>query len=300
MTVVVTTEAAVYEGPAIDLRETTIAPETLVSAIRTDAERDVVTRSSSEHVAVTSSSSTSPHELLGHVGDGGASFRALLAAAARSRGHTAPQRPQYDTVVERLQELDVPAVDVGTARKRVAEAGAEEDRLREQMATLRGRLQARRETTADTDGVADELAETAARLSEVETERIAAEQALDRQERRAAEARETRERRFELEDRAANLERRMRASLAERIYPAFVDALDALAELETRDTLSSRDLGNPEQVGEEPSDFVVDDLTAHLGAVRVADLDAPVVLSVPAFDSATTAARYLDTSVILL
>jgi hypothetical protein len=300
MTVVVATEDAVYEGPAIDLREAAVTPETLVDAIQTDTGSDVVTLPSSEHVSVTSPPSTTPHELLGHVGDGGASLRARLAAAARSRGHTAPRRPQYDTVVERLQELDAPAVDVEPARRRVADAGAEEDRLREQMATLRGRLQARRETAADTDGVASELAETAARLSEVETERIAAEQALNRQERRAAEARETRERRFELEDRAANLERRMRASLAERVYPAFVDALDALAELGSHGTLPSRGLGEPEQVGEEPSDFVGHDLTAHLGAVRIADLDAPVVLSVPAFDTATTAARYLDASVILL
>ena len=298
MTVVVATEDAMYEGVAIDLRQTAVDVETVTAAVRSETLRDDSTCPSDGDVTVTCQSPSQPYEVLGHVGDAAPSVRTLLAAAARSRGHTAPQRPQYDAVVERLEAVDVPAVDVVSARKRVAEAGAEEDRLRERMATVRGRLQARRETGADTDAVATDLAETAARLSEVETERIAAEQTLDRQERRAADARETRQHRLELEDCAANLERRMRASLAERVYPAFADALDALDALDVSPDGPGDDPSDV--VGDDPSDYAGDTLTAQLGAVRLADLDAPVVVSTPVFEDAWTAARRLDTAVILL
>lgn len=298
MTVVVATDDAVYEGVAIDLRQTDVGVETVTAAVRAEQPRDETVCPPDGGVTVTCPSPSQPYEALGHVGDADPSVRTLLAAAARSRGYTAPQRPQYDAVVERLEAVEVPAVDVASARKRVAEAGVEEDRLRERMATVRGRLQARRETGADTDAVAADLAETAARLSEVETERIAAEQALDRQERRAADARETRQHRLELQDRAANLERRMRESLAERVYPAFVDGLDALDGLDVPPDDSGD--GPSDLVGDTPSDYAGDALTAQFGAVRLADLDAPVVVSTPVFEDARTAARRLDTAVILL
>ncbi|SFL27100.1 hypothetical protein SAMN04487950_3157 [Halogranum rubrum] len=284
--VVVSTSHGVYDGTALDLRDTTVAAADLLAAIRGE---------SPTSLDVTCSSPTPPHDVLGHVSldDAIPSRRALLAAAARSRGHTAPQRPAYDASLRKLRELEVPTVDVATARKRVADAGAEEAQLRERMATLRGRLQARRETDAETASVTTDLTDTAARLSEVETERIAAEQALDRQERRAADAREVRQRRLELEDRVANLERRMRASLAERISSVFDEERDSLGSLDA--------LGSVEFDGADADVSVTsDDLLSQLVAVRVADLAAPVVVSASVFTDARSAARSLDASVILL
>jgi hypothetical protein len=166
----------------------------------------------------------------------------------------------------------------------VARAGDDEERLRERVATLRGQLQAHRDAGRETSDVRQQLDETVTRLAEVETERIAAEQALVRAEREATSARTVRERRLRLQDRAANLRRASRQHLGDELYDEFCAAVASI----------------PRAVSpsEHPSEFEGDSVTVRLAAVAVADLDAPVVLSCDRFDSAETAVTRLNTPVV--
>jgi len=220
---------------------------------------------------------------------GTTSVRALLAAAARSRGRTAAADEQVAALEAELASLSPPDVDVAAARRRVATAADREDRLRERVAALRGELRARRDLDADPEPVAADLADAAAALSEAETERIAARQALARAEERAREARAERDRRLALQDRLGNRRRAARRELAAGIYPAVSDALAALP--------------GDASPGDRPAAFEGDRALAALAAVRVADLDAPVVLAPPTpgaarFGDARAAAERLDVPVI--
>ena len=92
-------------------------------------------------------------------------------------------------------------------------------------------------------------------MSEAETERIAAEQALARARDRVAENRERRRERLRLEDRAANLRRDAREHLAGIVREAFEEArADVPAGVEAS-------------------------VSTALAVVRVAELDAPVVVA---------------------
>lgn len=226
------------------------------------------------------------HEHVGAITpDRGLARRAALAAAARSRGRAAPQDADLAAVRERLDALDPPSVDLRAARERAADASDAEAELRERVASLRGRVRALREVE-DAAGVGasladaeDDLEAATRRLSEVETERIAAEQALARARERAREARETRRERLRLEDRAGNLRRAAREHLADWVADDFEAALESV----------------PEGV---PSATVRD----ALAVARVAALDAPVALAGDAdpFGSAEAAARWLDAPVVLV
>lgn len=300
MRVVVDADATVtHEGAGVDLREPDIAPDTVLAVVRGE-------RADDPDLTLDCHPSTAPHDVLGHV-DGSlqSSLRVWLAEAARSRGREPPQQAAYERVQAELADCSVPDVDVTAARRRVAEAGAEEARLREELATLRGRLQARRETGAATEAVTSDLTATATRLSEVETERVAAEQTLRQREAAAREARAVRERRLELVDRADNLEREMRAALAATLASEFAEAVDAVA--------SSNRFHLP---GDEATPAVTadgnvvtydgPDVLAQLAAVRIAALDAPVVVSADVVDTGagTTAATHvadlLETPTLLL
>lgn len=115
-------------------------------------------------------------------------------------------------------------------------------------------------------------------LSEVETEHAAAEQTLARARERAREAWDVRERRLTLEDRLANQRREARAHLAAAVTEAFTAAVAAAP-------------GDAADAG------AACPLTRALAAVRVADLDAPVVLVDPPFPDVATAANWLDAPV---
>lgn len=172
--------------------------------------------------------------------------------------------------LERLREeiaaIEVESVDLAAARRRVAAASGEEERLKERVAALRGDVRARRSVEAETDEALGDLESAAAELSNAQTERIAAEQALERARERAAAARDERERRLELEDRLRNRRREARRELATETYPAFRDALGAVPD------------GDPSSAGSNPSEYEGPRLSASLAAVRTADLDAPVTL----------------------
>ncbi|WP_435074036.1 hypothetical protein [Halorubrum sp. HHNYT27] len=198
------------------------------------------------------------------------SLRRELAAAARSRGRESSVRGECRRLRDAIEELEIDPVDLAAARRRVAAASGEEERLKERVAALRGDVRARRAVEAETDEALDDLETAAAELSNAQTERIAAEQALEQARDRAADARDERERRLALEDRLRNRQREARRELASDLYPEFRDALGAIPS------------GDPSNAGSGPSAYDGPPLAASLAAVRVADLDAPVVLGVEA------------------
>ena len=198
------------------------------------------------------------------------SLRRELAAAARSRGRESSVSDDLGRLRDEIEAIDPESVDLAAARRRVAEASGEEERLKERVAALRGDVRARRAVEAETDDALGDLESAAAELSTAQTERIAAEQALERARKRATRARDRRERRLELEDRLRNRRREARRELAGEVYPAFRDALAAVPG------------GAPPRAGSEPSEHDGPRLAASLAAVRIADLDAPVTLGVEA------------------
>jgi hypothetical protein len=209
--------------------------------------------------------------------------RTALAAAARSRGGEAPQDAELAEVREELAEVTVPEPpDLNGPRERLAGTDDAVDRIRERVAALRGRVQAAREAGRDVSDLEAELAEATRELSERETERAAAREAVERAERLARESRDARERRRRLEDRRANLRRRARAHLVERIRDEYAEALAAVP-------------GGPEAV-DDP--FAVEGATAALAVGRVADFRAPVVVACDRFERPDAAAKWLDAPVI--
>lgn len=240
-------------------------------------------------------------------------LRAALAAAARSRGETAPQHDRLRRVREQLAAVEVPDAEPREARREVASAGADERRLRERVAELRGRVQTLRETAPESQRLADaerELAATAGELSEAETDRLAAEQRLARAERTARRARDARERRLRLQDRAENLRREARATLARRTYPDFVDALTDLPTVDPSAAVQG-DLSSLVFADDDPSgavgersapeglpEFAGEETAAALAIARLADVDAPIVFAGEQFDTAAAAAAWLDAPVV--
>lgn len=220
--------------------------------------------------------------------------RGALSTLARSRGHATPADAELAAVREELVSLrPPPPADVASARRRAAEAGAETERLRERVATLRGRLSAHRERDGESDAVAEveaTLSETMTRLSEAATDRIAARQRLEHLESEAREARDERERRLELEDEAGNLERAVRRSLADRVYDEFASAVAALPD------------AFDAAAGDEPGEYGGPPAAAALAVTRLADVRAPVVVSprvVAAFDGPDRASDFLRAPVVV-
>jgi hypothetical protein len=224
------------------------------------------------------------HEHVGAIRAGmDLSLRPALAAAARTRGHAPPQAEVLVEVRDRLDALDPPEIDLRAARRRVAEASEATDEAREEVAALRGRVAALRDADADHEAAESKLSEATRRLSEVETERIAAEQALARARDRATQNRERRRERLRLEDREVNLRRAAREHLAGVVRESFEAAREDV----------------PSGVGASGS--------AALAVVRVADLDAPVVVArgvdafgADAFDGVEALSRWLDSSLVAL
>jgi multidrug resistance efflux pump len=130
-----------------------------------------------------------------------------------------------------------------------------------------------------------ELAEATRELSERETERAAAREAVERAERIARESRDARERRRRLEDRRANLQRRARAHLVERIRDEYERALSAVP-------------GGPIEVERFDDPFAVEGVTAALAVGRVAEFRAPIVVACDRFECPGAAAEWLDATVL--
>lgn len=250
-------------------------------------EKAVVAAVRGESVAAVTIDAPTPQPVHEHVGyihaEMGLRTRTALARAARCRGATTP----YDEQIESVRATrDSIAVDGegdsrATHREAVAEQTAETARLRERVATLRGKLQAARENGDDVDAITDKLEAAIRELTEVETESEAERQRLDGARETARERRDKRERIRRLDDRIENLKRDARAHLVDEMTDEFTRALAAVPG------------------GDPPSDpFEADAVTAGLAIARLAEMAAPVVLGCDRFESAGAAADWLDCPVL--
>lgn len=210
-----------------------------------------------------------PGAVIGRVPTG-ASLRRELAAAARTLGMASSIEGELIEIRDAIAAIEIEPVDLDAARRRVAAASGEEERLKERVAALRGGVQARREIEAETGEALGDLESAAAELSTAQSEQIAAEQALQRARERAADARDARERRLELRDRLRNRRRDARRELAREVYPGFRDALLVVPG------------ADPADAGAEPAGYDGPPLAASLAAVRLADLDGAVALGAEA------------------
>ena len=262
-----------YEGRAVDLRNEPVSTEAVRAAIQGGTEKLTVDCPSASCWWADLAVPTDDTPPLDRV-----------VAAARSRGHRPPVERKLAAAQRELQTLSVETVDTASTRQRLADAGREVERLREEVATARGRLQSRREMNADTADAESALADATKRLSAAETERIAAEQAHAAAQQRVREAREARERRLRLQDRVANRQRDTRHALATAVSEAFSAAVDTVP--------------GEASLSLDPLETDGDDVTAALAAARIADLQAPVVDSTGLFDSAAIAAETLGCRVL--
>lgn len=264
-------------GRAVDL-EAAVAPERVAEAVRTGS-----ATAGDVEIEVSARSATPLHDRVGSVGPSPAIRpRTALAVATRSRGWTTPVDGRLAAARERLAEADVELADADLAarRRRVAEAAAQTDALRERVAEARGRVLA----AAGADGESGDRLEDAVRqLSEVETAAVAAREAHRRGRVAARGERDRLRERLRLADEVANLERRARADLVERALPAYRAALAAVP-----DTAA-------------PSDpFAAAPDAMALAVARVGHLRAPVVLGCGRFPDARSASRWLRAPVVRL
>lgn len=279
------------EGRVVDLRGRGIDPVRVVAAVRrtppTDADDGACEGGSDRGPVVDCPRPRAVHGYVGFVRSSmSIRVRTALAAAARSRGGEAPQDEALADVRDELADVTVPEPpDLAGPRERLAGTDDAVDRIRERVAALRGRVQAGREAGRDVSDLEAELAEATRELSERETERAAAREAVERAERIARESRDARERRRRLEDRRANLQRRARAHLVERIRDEYERALSAVP-------------GGPIEVERFDDPFAVEGVTAALAVGRVAEFRAPIVVACDRFECPGAAAEWLDATVL--
>lgn len=278
-------QGTTYTGAAIDLRERPVDRDALVATIR----------GHSSPYAVVCPTPGPVHERAGVVvPEMGLEIRTALAAAARSRGVATPQDDRIERLAAELAEHAEVAPADGTDA--LADAPPLDDvaDCRERVAELRGQVAALEAADADPTDARAELRETAARLSELQTQRIAAEQSREQ----ARELRDRREERLRLEDRLANARRDARAALVERVREEYGAAVDEiLAEPSASDDSPAAG----------PDPFEVPPSAAALGVLRVATVSAPVVLDPAgtpfegnAIVEPGTAADWLDAPVLRL
>lgn len=223
------------------------------------------------------------HELLGHVSEAMEFDRqSAMVAAARSRGMKTSVDDELTRTRKLLSEREPKQteVDLEAARRRVAETARDIDSLRERVATHRGRLQAMRER-GESEGAESAYRDVIRKLSEAETEHVAALERLDRDRLLARQVRNDREQRLRLTDRLDNLERAARRELRTSIEPILERAVT-------------------EVPWNAPPLSDVDDTTAALAILRVSACTLPVVLSCRRFPSVKAAREYLRTPVIQL
>jgi len=267
-----------HRGTALDLRATSVTADALLAGLRADDEAP-------DDVRVDGPAPGPLGETLGAVDGGRGVDRHVLAAVARTRGHTVAEDRTVDRLERRLADLDPPSVDRRTARRRLAEAAAETERRRERVAELRGRLRERRAADDDVDAAEAALSEAMDELLDAETERVAARQRLGRARSAAASARDVRDERLELQDRIDNRRRTARAKLAGEVLPAFASALaDAPA-------VHDRSADGP--LPRTPA-------VAELAAYRCGRPAGPVVVAAGPFDDPRAAAAWLDAPVLMV
>jgi len=287
-------------GRAVDCRDLPLTPRRVADAVRGDTADGAAGASSPDPNTAVSVTCPDPGPVHDHVGlvepTTDVRARTALAAAARSRGATTPVSEDIADCRAALADLEIPdSPDLRAARERVAGTESAVAASRERVATLRGRLQACRDAGRDATALEAELAAATTELSERETERAAAREALSMARREARESREAREHRRTLEDRLANLERRARAHLVECARDSFAAAV-AAAPGDPAEAVVGRAAADTPTDVDEP--FATDDVTAALAVAWVATLRAPVVLACDRFADPAAAARWLDAPVV--
>lgn len=267
-------------GRAIDLREESITPSNVVAAVRSDTESSALDIDCPEPGPA--------HAYVGYIeSEISIRFRPAMAAAARSLGMHAPQDEEITEIEASLRSLDIGGSSLRAERRRVAEVSGSETEHRERVAALRGRVQAIRGSGENSDEAEAKLRRATRKLAEMETERIAAEQALEGAREHQRLERDTRERRLRLRDRKSNLERTAREYLARQVHEEFVSAVEAIPGGEReryRTTKRGMFEGNP--------------TTAALAIARITRIRAPVVLACERFESARAAAECLNAPVL--
>jgi ABC-type transporter Mla subunit MlaD len=210
--------------------------------------------------------------------------RAALIAAARSIGLQPPQAEAIAALETEIDAIEPADPDLSAARRRAAEAADSVEALRERVARLSGRLAEAREAGRDTESLEDSLDEATRQLTEAETAAAAARQALETAAERAA--REKRAERLSLVDRRENRRREARDWLACEARERLGKALAGLPVA----------AGAP-QVGPEAG------IPAHvvaLGVVRLARVQAPVIVRDSPFEEPLRARAALSAPVILM
>lgn len=273
---VVRMNGTVHTGHAVDI-EAEVDPGALGDSVGGDGPFDVRCPSPG-----------AVHEYVGVVTPSrSVSVRSALAAAARSRGMTAPVDDDIDRLDRQLAEIETTADQepaIRDAQRRVAERLERERVLRERVQTLHGRLRGLRERDEPTANTEDALAAATESLAEVETERIAAEERLQQHRQAVRERRDRRERRLRLQDERDNLARTARRHLAEAVYDDFADAVAAVP--------------GEGRAGNGPGEYEGDRTTATLAVARIAEVRAPIVLACGRFPGAAAAAECLGAPVI--
>lgn len=280
-TITLTVGSLVRHGRALRLGRT-VDPAVVCEAIR---QAEPVALDGTE-LAIEAPTPGSVHEFVGCIHPGmGLRIRTALAQAGRSRGLSTPHDETLDDLQAALAELDPPRSDTADHRRAVAEATAETERLHEQVATARGRVAAQDD---DDDGPNRErLADVIQELSEVETKEAATRERLARERSDRRRRRDRLERRLELEDRIANLERAARSHLVDRLREEFARAVALVPS--TEPAPSHTDASGP---------FDVDPVTAALAIAQIGDLSAPIVLACDRFVSPQAAHECLRSPII--
>lgn len=266
-------------GTAIDLREETVAAEAVATAISGEHEE-----SGTPKLVVDCPAPGSVHDRVGVVTpDRQYELRSALAAVARQRGYETPIDDELRAVEQQLAEIDRTEIELRSVKRELATA--DEKPQAEQIAALRGRLQARSEAGEATTDVEQQLAAAIQEYSEVGTDRVAAEQAFSTAQERLRDERDRREQRLRLQDQRNNLRRTARKQLAERLWPAFERARAAVPA--TQHTSSDLDARSNSPA-------------AALAVCRLARLNAPIVVGVDCFPTAQAAAGVLRAPVIIV
>ena len=157
-----------FEGPVVDLRgvDADTPPGAVRGAIRAGCPTQL------DRPTVHAPSPTRVHRHVCHLTpDVPVDRHAALAAVGAARGVETPHCAELSSVKQSLRDLSVPTVDdadLRAARRRAAAAGSETERLRERVATLRGRVEARRSDGGESRD--DALAGAEASLSEATRE----------------------------------------------------------------------------------------------------------------------------------
>lgn len=280
-TVTCRVDDSTVSGDAVDLAAAVDA-EAVLAAVRDDSDAGVTAPAVGKVVV----ECPPPGPLFDHVGHVhptmGLRTKTALARTGRSRGMATPHDEDLADARERLANLSEPDGDCAARREAVTTHERATEELRERVAAARGRLQARRRLDGDTADAAAELRAAIRELTDRETEAIAAQEELAAAQRDARERRSLRERRFELEEAIANLERQARAWLVDQLREEYAEALAAL----------------PDASVDEP--FAAKSVPAALAIARVGEPAAPLVLSCDRFESAPAAHEWLGCPVIRL